>query len=216
MAVGIDPSLTSTGLARREMQQVVTQAVTTTSEEPWYIRVRRIRDNTLAFIGDDKVVYMEDYAYGSKFSRELLGELGGVIREGIEGNGIKIIKIPPTKVKMFATGRGAAPSCPVGQAKSTWKKKWMMEEVKKNFKQEFDTDDETDAFVIATIGMTVEMARNNPTILETLPIHQRRVVLDLLKEDETNGKNHSKSGSRKCPVQRGGSNRKKSSRGQAS
>lgn len=188
MTVGLDLSYTSTGIAYIDDRTLETEAVKTTSSIPWIDRVHIIRDAILRYIEPNATVYIENYAFGSTWGRESLGELGGVVREALESRGVRIIKIAPTKVKMFATGKGKAPACPPGKAKSTWPKKWMMEKVKENFGYDFNTDDETDAFVIATIGYTVETALKHPSILEQLPPHQRKVVIEIIKEEFNDGK----------------------------
>jgi Holliday junction resolvasome RuvABC endonuclease subunit len=211
-SIGIDLSLTSTGVAKRTLKDskliVETHAFKTTSAMKWTDRINSIREGVISVLEPDTTkVYMENYAFGSKFNRECLGELGGVIREALELREIEIIKFAPTKVKMFATGRGAAPPVPVGEAKSTWAKKWMMNNVKTNFGYEFDTDDETDAFVIATLGETVEMVKNNPSIVEMLPSYQQKAISKILEEENKNGKNRVKSGSREQSPKRRRCNR---------
>jgi Holliday junction resolvasome RuvABC endonuclease subunit len=219
MIAGIDLSLSSTGLAliTDNLKLVKSEAIKTTAAEHWTDRVERIKMGVLRYAleSENENVYMENYAFGSVFNREVLGELGGVVREILEKHDFKIIKFAPTKVKMFATGKGAAPPCPVGEAKTTWTKKWVKENVKQNFNgQAFNTDDETDAFVIAALGRTVEMARNNPNILDLLPSYQKKVVQKIFEEEDKHGrKNRSKSGSREQSGECRRSNRKKSARG---
>lgn len=183
MSVGIDLSWTSTGLARVTQDFVITKAIKTKSSDPWVYRVDVITAGIIEWVGDDEIVYFEGYSFGSSNRREMMGELFGLVRYDLELRGKRIIKIPPTNIKRFATGRGRAPACPPHRAKSTWTKRWMIEEVKKNFRQEFDTDDETDAFVIATMGHYVERALHNPEFLETLPVYQQEEIKKILKEE---------------------------------
>ena len=163
--LGIDPSLTSTGLVIVENGQVKrSKAVKTNSSQTWIERIRIIETNITKFSEISDVIYMENYAYGSRFGRETAGELGGVIKRCLYLLGKKPVLISPTKVKKFATGQGNTPPCPDSEAKSTWTKKWVMKNVKEKYGYEFDTDDETDAFVIALIGETVESVSSSVSL----------------------------------------------------
>lgn len=197
--LGIDLSF-SPGVAIVDKTGLIaSDSIRTKAEQPWAERVELIKDLVIRFAQNSDVIYMENYAYNSKFGREVLGELGGVIKwyltlHNKEPKGL----IAPTQVKKFATGRGKAPAVPVGEAKSTWAKKWMMNEVNKNFGQAFKIHDEADAFMVATIGRTLESIKTGLLDVNSLPKHQKAVVLKILGESEKDGrKNNSKSGRRK-------------------
>lgn len=193
---------------------VVSDSIQTTAEQPWGERVEIIKDLVIRFAQSSDVIYMENYAYNAKFGREVLGELGGVIKWYLTLHNKEIKRlIAPTQIKKFATGRGRAPVVPVGEAKSTWGKKWMINEVNKNFGQGFKIHDEADAFMVATVGLTLESIEAEVLDVSTLPKHQQAVVRKILRGNEKDGrKNNTKGGSRKQSGKRGRGNSKKSGR----
>ena len=109
--IGIDPSLTSTGLAHGS------RPLLTTLKPPKSLdgveRLVWIRDAILHTIEDSTVV-IEGYAYGAKHQAHQIGELGGVLRVALYENGIRTYVVPPTKLKMFAAGKGNASKDVVG------------------------------------------------------------------------------------------------------
>lgn len=84
-------------------------------------------------------VGLEGYSFGSANRAHMAGELGGVIRYVLTDVGMDPLVIPPTVVKMYATGKGNA------------KKNEVLLGVYKNWGIEFSDDNEADSFVIAKI-----------------------------------------------------------------
>ena len=101
--VGLDPSLTSFGIALANGTTKVIKPKTKGGERLTHLESEV---GTACLLAD--FVVIEGYSYGSKFKREALGELGGVIRKKLWELGIPFVEIPPTKLKMFATGNGKA------------------------------------------------------------------------------------------------------------
>ena len=111
-------------------------------------------------------VFVEGYAYGAKYQRESLAELGGVMRRYFYVNKINYWVIPPTSVKMFVTGSGRA------------SKNYMKKRTKEKWGLNFRSDDVCDAHGLAKLGVSVISAlQDNPLTLDT---EEALVVEDIL------------------------------------
>jgi crossover junction endodeoxyribonuclease RuvC len=51
---------------------------------------------------------MEGFAFAAKGKQHEIGGLGWIIRVALDEAGIRWVEVPPTSLKMFATGRGNA------------------------------------------------------------------------------------------------------------
>lgn len=183
--VGIDLALSNIGICIFDGKDYKTFLITTSSKDSWFNRISIILNELDRLITHEDKVYIEGYSHGSKFNRELLGEVGGVVKKFIiEKTGKEPVYVSPTQVKKFATGKGKAPPCPKGETKSRWPKKWIKDQVKLLFGREFKTEHETDAFMIALLGATLETVGNQKDILDDLPKHQKEVIQKLLKEED--------------------------------
>ena len=144
--VGLDLSLTSTGLVAGDLR------VAHGSKFKGIERLVDLRTKILAPMaqfaadGQDFVVMVEGYSFGSKNSHaHALGELGGVIRMAMLENGFPFVEVPPSNVKKFATGKGNASKGEVMSATSVrtgivWAGK--------------GAEDICDAFVLEQMGLT--------------------------------------------------------------
>jgi len=114
--MGIDPSLTATGLALLKGSDLVTITAsppmpTKTCPRGDFCRLAWFKERIGAVLrtGNPLVVAIEGYAYGAKSQAHSLGELGGVIRvllfESVIPNAVVV---PPNVLKKFATGTGNA------------------------------------------------------------------------------------------------------------
>jgi Holliday junction resolvasome RuvABC endonuclease subunit len=87
-------------------------------------------------------VFMEGYAPGAKYGREMAGELGAVVKltvwEDIGPNRLWVIA--PSALKKFVTGKGSGP------------KNTMLLHVYKRWDVEFSDDNMADAFSLARLG----------------------------------------------------------------
>jgi Holliday junction resolvasome RuvABC endonuclease subunit len=103
--LGLDPSLTSTGICAGDNHGVAYQ-----SREEDAARLVDIRDYVLRMCleNDVKCVIMEGYSYGSRTRAHALGELGGVLKVAFNEAWIPYVLVPPTSRAKFATGRGNA------------------------------------------------------------------------------------------------------------
>lgn len=109
--VGIDPSLTSTGIAYGSGPLL--QTLKPPKGLDGVERLVWIRDE-VPYMLEDSIVVLEGYAYGAKHQAHQIGELGGVLRVALYEQGVPTYIVPPTKLKMFATGKGNASKDVVG------------------------------------------------------------------------------------------------------
>lgn len=147
LVMGIDPSLTSTGLAYiwRGKLKATTLAPSKrkgsecrgTARLAWYRD--ELRDMLRRY--RPSLVVIEGYAFGAKFSREALGELGGVIRLLCHDEGIPVVIFQPTQLKMYATGKGTGPKDNVSK------------ELFKRYGVDLTDNNEVDASGLAIMGL---------------------------------------------------------------
>lgn len=72
-------------------------------------RLDWIRARVMEKADSAQLVAIEGYSFASEASRaHSLGELGGLIKWNVWARKIPIVIIPPTSLKMFATGKGNA------------------------------------------------------------------------------------------------------------
>lgn len=112
LVMGIDPSLRSTGIAFRRDNEVVSFRVCPTKLSGLK-RLQVIRDEVSRFItfASPDIVCIEGYALGFRGASNTLfglGELGGVLRLMIAERGLPQVVVPPTSLKLYATGSGSA------------------------------------------------------------------------------------------------------------
>lgn len=105
VTMGIDPSLTSTGVS------VTGTTVSIRKSSRGVQRLLDVRDELLQLVVQNSVdcVSIEHYSYASRNSQaHSIGELGGVMRLALYEANIPFIEIPPTCRAKFATGKGNA------------------------------------------------------------------------------------------------------------
>ena len=107
--VGIDPSLTSTGIA------VVRQGLLRTHrlQPPKLVGPARLDWFFTMFTGllemeQPDLVVIEGYAFGAKAHHHALGELGGILRLALHRKEQSFLVVPPTSLKLFVTIKGSA------------------------------------------------------------------------------------------------------------
>ena len=140
--VGLDPSLTSTGIALlrcgNELEPITTAVKTNLTGMS---RLIHIRDYVKKFSEGAELVLIEGYSYSSGNQAHQIGELGGVLRVMFSENDLKVLEVAPTQLKKFATGKAHASKEEIAVAAY---KKWGIE---------CRTNDETDAAVLMYIGL---------------------------------------------------------------
>lgn len=163
--MGIDPSLTSTGLAVLHGDEAETRAVS--SKRKGIERIEDLMDWLMEAAEEShpSLVAIEGYAFGARGRAVFdLAEFGGVLRYRLWRSGWPYIDVPPSMVKKFATSRGNA------------KKDEIMLAVYKRWGMEFHTSDEADAYVLARIALALTEGDRNLTEF------QREVIKSLSKE----------------------------------
>lgn len=153
--VGIDPSYTALGLARKEFQfsdSVIKWETikTKTSDGSRLERIMKIWSKCQKFIQRSDVVFMEDYAYSAGRRKNAaqslaqLGELCGILNLLVlKWTGVEAIKVTPGQWKKFLCGNG-------NLNKDSFKIK-----VYRKFKIETDTNDASVAVAICDLGAHV-------------------------------------------------------------
>ena len=89
--VGIDPSLTGTGIAILPSHDIYTIK----SKQRGAKRLIEIRDAIQKIITDASLVVIENYAYCRANQAHQIGELGGIIRVLLAESGVKWITVAP-------------------------------------------------------------------------------------------------------------------------
>ncbi len=169
--LGIDPSLTGTGIAFRNGNVAYTERVQTTLRD--MPRLVYIRDRVREYAQHVKptLVAYEGYAMG--FGKGLAGkifdraELGGILKLMlIEEFGTPVLVVPPTSLKMFMTGKGRL-------SKGDKGKKEFSEYASKHRGRGFMSFDEADAYGLMVMGE----AKLEPRRLPRLRTHYQHLAL---------------------------------------
>ena len=144
VVMGIDPSLTSTGLVVLENDCLVSSG-TLEVKEKGIARLLALQKELEAKLLEYQptLVVVEGYAFARANQAHQLGELGGMIRLLLTQKQVPWIEVPPTQAKKFAAGKGNAP------------KDLILMNVYKRWGVEFGTSDEADAYVLARIGQAI-------------------------------------------------------------
>lgn len=164
VVMGIDPSLTSLGLAYRNNGKVLSFCIGGKGRKGMD-RIRYIRDAVSNALDQHSptVVAFEGYALGFRGKSNTifdLGELGGTLKLLILERGIDILLIPPTSLKLFATGKGNADKEQVSVA------------IGKSLGVSFSTSDQYDAAGLLMMG---EMYYSkNRTRRGVIPAHREQ------------------------------------------
>jgi len=174
MYLGLDLSLTQTGWAvvdkkgTKIASGIFPYKISEVTLRKKVERLINIETDVFALFEKYKIkaVGVEGYAFATRNTNNLvnLGELGGVIRRGLFLVGHDPLEVPPTKVKLFGTGKG---NC---------NKDLILLQVFKKYGEEFATSDEADAFIISQIVRLVDEYASAGKIAETLTEYQKRAL----------------------------------------
>ena len=154
-SVGIDPSLTSTGIVVLDLDynQLLIESIITKPENGWKDRVRRIKEihrilkdiifHRLREVGIG-IITLEDYSYSSRHQAHQLGELGFIFRRTLaEYFPDCTYVVPPKKIKKYITGKGNA------------SKKKVAEVIEEKYNLKFPSLDLSDACACAIYGLEI-------------------------------------------------------------
>lgn len=189
LIIGIDPSLTATGIVVLRDGEVELAETTKNRPELGTIeRVRLIRERISDIIFNLKtgqktkegfpywqapdLITIEGFSYASKGRSVFdIAYLGWRIREELERlreqDNVPWIEVSPTQVKKFATGKGNA------------NKEIILQQVYKRWGYETDNNNIADAFVLAKIGEAYLQDNYEP---HDLTLFQFEVIADLKGE----------------------------------
>ncbi len=155
LIIGIDPSLTSTGIVVLRGNKV--ELAVTTKNKPALGTIDRVRliYERIVCVAESltdgekwqapDLIVIEGFSYGSKGRSVFdIAYLGWRIREELERlrteDGIPWLEVPPSQLKKFATGQGNA------------NKEIILQQVYKRWGVEFSDNNQADAYVLAQIG----------------------------------------------------------------
>lgn len=182
LIIGIDPSLTSTGIVVLRDGKV--ELAVTTKNKPAlgtidrvrliYERIVDIQEN----LSDGEkwqapdLIVIEGFSYGSKGRSVFdIAYLGWRIREELErlrtDDGIPWLEVPPSQLKKFATGQGNA------------NKEIILQQVYKRWGYETHDNNIADAYVLAQIGRAYLQDSYKP---DDLNLFQLEVIANLKGE----------------------------------
>jgi len=163
VVVGVDASLTSSGYAYTDRAMGVITGRVRPKKLRGAERLQLIAaeiESIFFLVGADFLA-VEGYSMGSRNSRCFhIGELGGVLKLVALRRGMRILTVPPTSLKIFATGSGRA------------EKEDVIQGIAANWGQSIASHDEADAFVLMKIGE----AFGNRRVYRTYPEVRRRAL----------------------------------------
>jgi crossover junction endodeoxyribonuclease RuvC len=149
MIIGIDPSLTGTGVVALSTDDLYTELIKSkpSGEKPIdeLLRIKKIVCKVMDFIqkyDGIKLVVMEALAMNSRNSSALtqLSGLNYLLRNELYEKTLPFIIVAPTSLKKFITGKG---NCP---------KELILMEVYKHYGKEFRDNNLADAYGLAKTG----------------------------------------------------------------
>ena len=150
IVAGIDPSLSSSGVVVGDSSgqpKVFRIKGAKIGDSPWarIERCRRMVGGITEAVQNNGAerVFIEGYAFGAKFHREELAELGGLLRDSMLRIDKKLREVQPASLKQFVTGKGNA------------KKHVMILAIRDQWGFETTSNDEADAYGLWKLGLCV-------------------------------------------------------------
>jgi len=147
MILGIDPSLTGTGVVALEDGKIINQQLIKTKPTKGSLaelqRLIKIVDSIE--YGEAELAVIEGLAFMSRNTTSLvqLSGLNYMIRHKLYKLNIPFLIVPPTSLKKFITSKGNAP------------KECMLMDIFKRYGEEFRDNNLADAFSLAVLGDAV-------------------------------------------------------------
>ena len=150
-SVGIDPSLTGTGLVVMNQfggvihKSVVVSKPTAKDVNSRIARIDELVCSVMAVIAaySPSIVLVEGYSFMSKTPATDRIEYGGLLRWSIIRAGYRLYEVAPTTLKKWATGSGAGD------------KTGVVAELTKRYGVTFKTSDEYDAYALSRMGIQI-------------------------------------------------------------
>jgi len=170
MIIGIDPSWSNFAIAglpldRTEPYEPYTRLSHYPPQERRFFDAGWDLYTAVSEMPDVELAIIENYAFGSKFGREMAGEIGALVKYTLESWEIPYILVAPTTLKKYATGLSQRkPSTKVQVGKGV-AEKW-------NFTNK--SNDIVDAYVLARIGLTLYLDEK-PSLA-----YEAKIIRDLM------------------------------------
>jgi crossover junction endodeoxyribonuclease RuvC len=166
--IGIDPSLTSTGVVILDEKGNLIESRRIVPKTKNAARLVEIENAIWDYLKPPNKIALEGYAYGSFAGREVIGELGGIIRRALYLQGSTYVIVPPATLKKFA-------------AKGNAKKDELRLAAFKNWGVEFKSNDEVDAYILARISFALfrgdpKLTKVQQEILKKLEVHYGQAI----------------------------------------
>jgi len=142
--LGIDPSLSSTGLCLIDWQGKLIESTTLTSKKTGPARLIELRDRFDDYLRKHlpTACALEGYSFGSKHAREAVAEWGGLLRVALYEWKLPTLVVPPMTLKKFV----------LPSAGNLQKNRIALESYKR-WNVSFQTDDECDAHALAQLAL---------------------------------------------------------------
>lgn len=173
--VGVDPSLTSTGISviaetgelvgsHRIKSKAVGDLIANRMDRLTIILSRFAQ---IVSAAKPEVICIEAYSFGSSGGKSWDRiELGGILRYWCHNNGFKMFEVAPSRLKKWACGNGAAEGkIPIVNA------------LNKRYSVEFNSDDEYDAYAL---GQMAFQLAGFVVAGEEIPKFQQEAINDTL------------------------------------
>lgn len=148
--IGIDPSLTRTGIAIGDERECwVTECTSRPRGDALADRVERyvaLASHILEHVepAEPRAIYIEGYSFGHNHAgQRWLVEFGGVLRWHLV-DVCRVVEVPPATLKKFVTGKGNS------------KKETMLAHIASRWGRVFDNADLGDAFGLYRLGLVAE------------------------------------------------------------
>lgn len=155
--IGLDLSYTSTGVSVLhdgvfQPQSSFTYGTTPKDSPSTIVRARMVSRKIQRFLdayrdGEEPFIFIENYAFMRTNNRELMGELGGIVKNDLLATGFKYELLGITMIRKVITGKGNA------------KKDQIMYALLKNHGLDITQNDLADATAVALTGDYVLRAR---------------------------------------------------------
>jgi Holliday junction resolvasome RuvABC endonuclease subunit len=181
VVMGLDLSLSGTGSCILKNGELIYSKTTKTEpKNSWYERIQKIRDEIIWVTHHHKpeFAFIENYSFGSKFGREIAGEVHGNVLWVLEEYKVPYFRtLSPSQIKSFYTGSGRATKSDVIEA---LKRKYQIQ-----FKK--SEHDQADAYAIAQLGnILFNIEKNNGALTgyEKAEIKVLKTILETLRREE--------------------------------
>lgn len=163
--MGLDASLTSTGVCYRAGAEELVLTLKTKDKGP--LRLRFLRNAVRQLVQEQGVtlVIYEGYSMRSKGKVFNIGELGGVLQVELWEQGVDVLVVPPTTLKQAATGKGNAD------------KPAMLAAAQETFGVTITQDDEVDAFWLMMFGEALRFGTGPSQFVKRVKAAEAKVIL---------------------------------------